>query len=98
METTCATVASSAFRYLILSLCGRSLTRSTWCRSSSRHIHVDVAGNVSRQALDLHFAHHLVQNAAHWFLTPIGTPISFTRTLTRSVLSSAIRFMSMWIS
>ena len=49
------------------------MTLSEWGRSAHAHhlvhcqfahIHIDVAGNVRGQALDFHFAQHLVQNAA----------------------------------
>ena len=58
------------------------------------HIGVDVAGDICGQALDFHFAHHLVEDAA-LRLHAGGFAHQLDRHLTRIALSIAMRFRSM---
>ena len=64
IETTWATVASSGVQVLDLVGVGQTADAHHLVHSQFAHIHIDVAGNVRRQALDFHFAQHLVQDAA----------------------------------
>ena len=94
ITVTCATVASSSVMNLNLPSCGRSETRTTSCSFSPVTSSEDVCRDVRRQALDLHLAQHLIQQAALG-LDADRMPSRWIGTSTIIALSIAMRFRSM---
>src|SRR5579872_6615507 len=93
-EVTCATGWFSSVRNLILSECGKSETRSTlpnvkWLTSTSMWLGMS-AGRHS-----ISTSRSICSRMPPSCFTPAASPVSSIGTLTRSTLSSAMRFRSM---